>query len=221
MVSRFCALVSVSRPGGFGVMGSIAGNSAADRDVSVNFVVPTAVGHIRKAVARQAGQQFALDARHQARALHRPARCRAAPGWRRRGSWHRRLRREAMPPTPTSVTALPSALAHLRAGLRWMARAAACRTGRRFRRHAATCSAGRAMVVLETIRPSMPLARTTAAISSSACVIQIGRDLEQQRACSRSARALRSAVSSRRVSSSLFCRPRRPGVLGEETLTVT
>ena len=54
--------------------------------------------------------------------------------------------------------------------------------------------------------------------------VQVGRDLEQD--------GLAHAVRLRRarrvqdcpeaaVSSSRFCRPRRPGVLGEETLTVT
>ena len=55
-------------------------------------------GDRAKAVARQQDGQLVLDARGRAAAPHRPSPSRAAPAWRRRGSWHRRRRREPTPP---------------------------------------------------------------------------------------------------------------------------
>ncbi len=75
------------------------------------------------------------------------------------------------------------------------------------------------MVVLETIRPSMPAARTTCAIPSSAGASRSGAIFSSKGfAIPIFTRASVSTPSSR-VSSSRFCKPRRPGVLGEETFT--
>ena len=100
---------------------------------------------------------------------------------RRRGFSHRRPRPMRTPPTPTSTSCVPTRWRIARSSAVDGANSGApdsppdCCASRLF------SDAGRAMVVLLTIRPSMPLASDTAAMSSARRRIDIGRDLEQQR----------------------------------------
>ncbi len=71
--------------------------------------VPTAVGPptaLAKPSRARSCVEVAGDARRRGRGPDRPARCRAAPPRRRRGSWHRRRSAEPMPPTPISGSAV-------------------------------------------------------------------------------------------------------------------
>ena len=84
--------------------------------------------------------------------------------------------------------------------------------------------AGRVKVVLATTSPSMPRASTTATISSSSESDRSGAIFTRSGvrfSCAASAWARASSARATRSSSaSLPCNPRKPGVLGEETLMV-
>ena len=81
---------------------------------------------------------------------------------------------------------------------------------------------GRAIVVFETMRPSMPLRQNNFGNIGAGLIVEVGRDLQQERHAARQFFARFDRVRSSSASSSdLFCRPRKPGVFGEEMLTVT
>ncbi len=115
---------------------------------------------VAEAVTFQQRCQFTLDAGDQPRTLDRPAPCRAAPAWRRRESWHKRQPLRQCRPRPPARWNCPAVDAS-GAGFRWKAANSGTPERPPLSPAWADLRAGRAMVVLETIRPSIPLSRTT------------------------------------------------------------